>query len=297
MQKLHGNDIKNYLDDIYKNTLLPALGSPVYTDWTPDYFSSDQLVFGKDPIETRAFLTSLYYISNLYSDFKKHGDEILLNPEAFDYLQRIINFTKEKHLKIDVYITPQHGTHWATAERFGLGEYVDRWLTEVAKITPYWDFSGRVDFSRNVNKYFAGDDRHITYEAGEIVLISILKNKIEPENGIRYVTNQTVNQLIQYRHQAEAKWLQQNKYLANIFSNPKFKQLRNLHGDIQRSIVHYNPTYRQYKIFEFMGNYFAIPEKYANYDLGKFIFAEYPDTIQGDSLKSVLSQIPNQHRC
>lgn len=262
-------------------------------DVIPDYFNppQKQYVIGRLKQEMTALLLSIYYISSLYADFAKQGEKVVLNPEAFDYLQKIVNFAHQNNIKLDVYITPQQGTHWVTAEKFGLGSYVDQWLFRVAQITPYWDFSARIDFNDEVTDYFRGDDRHFNTDAGKIILTSIMRGQANPKIGINYVTKDTVQQSILRRHQAQADWLSHNKYLADIFSYPEFGQMRHCHGDIQKLLVHYNPCYHQYHIFQFMGKYVAIPAKYAPYDFRRFITQNYPQMMTGTTLNSVIEKI------
>lgn len=271
---------------------------PLHRDLTPIYFQppNKQLIVGRASSETSALLVSIYYLSTLYSHFKEQGDKAVLNPEAFIYLQRIVAFAKEKKLRLDIYITPQHATHWVTAQRFGLGTYVDDWLRRVASITPFWDFSGRVDFNDKVTSYFSGDDRHFSYIAGEIILPAILRGKADAPSGIYYVTNANIEQMIRYRHRLQANWLKRNKYLASIFSSSQFPAMRHRTVNIRELLFQYQPVYHHYNIFQFLSGIVAVPEEYAPYDLGRFFRGDYPNMIYGQTLGVVTAQIDKRQK-
>ncbi len=251
----------------------------------------NKLILGQSEVETYALAFSIHYISSLYSGFQKEGDAALLHPDAFDYLQRIVQFAKDKNIKLDIYISPQHATHWVTAEKFGLGSYVDRWLRGVAKITAYWDFSTALDFSEDIDNYFGGDDRHFNYAAGEIILSTIINGKADPKSGIVYVTNKNIDQVLDNRHKAQKRWLSHNKYLAAIFAYPKFSQMKKLNGEVEKIFVHYQPAYHGYDIFGFMDEFIAVPVEYAPYDLRRLMLGKYPHLIAGKTLGSLQKKI------
>lgn len=279
-------NIQQTLSNIFKDHSKPT------ADNLPDYYNTNSAIDYSALPESKILMTSVYLTTELYNDFKTHGEEAVLNPEAFTYLKRIIEYAKTNHIKLDVYISPQHGTHWLTAEKFGLGEYVTRWLSQIAEITPYWDFSGNIDFGDQVNDYFGGDDRHFSFYAGEIVLSSIIKNKPDAKHGIVYVTSNNFSQFIKYRAEREKQWLKKRKSLALITASPNFAKLKNASMiNPSRLLMHYTPAYHTYEIFEVMGTFIAIPTKYAPFHFSQVIRKSYPDMLEGSSLDDVLSKI------
>src|SRR5207237_866126 len=117
-------------------------------------------------VETRNFRFSFQTIANMHALLKQHGVHALVNPMALNYLQQIVDFAQAKHIKLHVYVSPQHPLYWQFIKIYGLDAYIDLWLRELVKITPFWDFSNEIDFSPTVNNYFSTDSLHFNEEGG-----------------------------------------------------------------------------------------------------------------------------------
>lgn len=253
-----------------------------------------KIIQGQDEHQAAAVLFSMWAISAQKASLEANNPVANFNPDAFECLKRIVAFAKEKNIELDVYVSPQHGAYWETIKRFGLSEYVDKWLKELAQITSYWDFSSKIDFSQTVDNYFNTDALHFNSNAGEIILPSILQKKECPD--IRFVNANNVDSSIRERHFALSSWVRNNGYLQDIFAHENFIKGEKFNGDLERvTFYQYRPGYQGYHIFKFMDKFIALPYSHSPYDFRKLFTEKYPGSITGNSIAEIVTVI-NQRK-
>jgi len=249
----------------------------------------DHIVQARDFSETSILYFSLWFGAGLRERLKSNGPKSLVNPDALDILQKIINFSKEKNIKLDIYVSPQSGLFWRAAKRFGVYPYFEQWLRELVKITPYWDFSGSIDFSKNIEKFFDSDALHFNQSAGEVILPAILKGIQNPNRGITYVTVKNVESFINKRHKELENHINNDEYFQEIFSrlNPS-----DMSGNLDTIFpIPYEPTYKNYRIFKFMKKFIALLANQAPYDFRRVLSGHYDNMLIGESLDEVMAKI------
>lgn len=258
--------------------------------------SGDQLVHAHSAAQTAELYFSLWDLADRRQRLKNNGIVALVNPDALDYMQRIVKFTQEKHIKLDVYVSPAPAVYWATAKNEGVLPCVDKWLRKLVAITPYWDFSGKVDYSAHVSDYYPNDALHFNELVGEIILPTILHGKANPAQGINYVTPTNINAVIRYRHAKLTAWLNHNKYLRDIYASNNYAFFRNNVGDWKNVLpVPYEPEYKNYKMFRFLGQVWALPANQAPYDLRRLMIGDYKNALLGDSPMQLVAKIDALH--
>jgi hypothetical protein len=258
----------------------------------------DQILKARSNSETTDLFFSMWLLSDLSDKYKEKGQVALVRPDALDYMRRIVAFAKEKHIKLDVYVSPQPAVFWVTANNLNLLPSVDHWLRELSKITPFWDFSGAIDFSKNPDEFFPSDGLHFDEKGGELILPTILHALPHPELGIHYVTNENIESIIGYRHTALNTWLDNNIYLKDVFANPNFAYIKHKKTQDWRTLgwddilpTPYEPAYKKFKVIKFGGRFIALPADESPYDLRRVVVNSYPVMLTGASLKEVEGKI------
>ena len=249
------------------------------------------LIQGQNEHEMASLLFSIWSLSSLKSTFESTGENAVLNPEAFATLRKIVDFAKEHDIKLDVYVSPQHAVYWEVAKEYGFQSHIDEWLKRLAEITPYWEFSSAIDFSQKVDDYFDTDALHFNPDAAEIILPEIMRgNKMA-----NYVTKDNVVSMIEARHTLASAWLGENLYAFAILSSPDFARTVEIKGDLDKVITtEYMPSYKNYHILKFMGNYIALPVGKAPYDFKLLFTNKMGPFIAGNSVKDVMEQIKSR---
>jgi hypothetical protein len=240
---------------------------------------------GQSMHDMPTLMFSIWSVSAIKDVFVRGGEKALLNDESWDYMRRIIALAKEKNIKVDVYVSPQHANYWQTMKSYGMESYNYLWLKKLAEITPFWDFSERIDFSSNVDNYFDTDALHFNPDAGEIILPTILNGGGQ---GVRYVTASNVDQAIAARRLNQVKWLNGNSYLREIYNHPTFLETQNFRGNYEKiGMIRYMPAVKGYQIIRFMDKFMALPQSDKPYDFRLLMLDKYPGTIHGSSLEEL----------
>lgn len=282
-----GVSVKNtYVDVLAKIFHKYSAQSIIYHD------IEKHLVHGQTQQELSSFLFSVWSVSGVKSTLDSVGPDSVLNPEAFATMRKIVEFAKSHHIKLDVYVSPQHAVYWEVANRYALQPYIDEWLKRLAMITPYWEFSDRIDFSSHIDNYFDTDALHFNPNAADIILPAIMRGNNKLSHGVTYVTTANVDSMIKQRHVLARQWLNQNHYLHDILMSKDFAKTREIKGDLDKVLtVEYKPQFKQYYMLKFMGKFVALPASEAPYDYRKLYLKQYGQVISGDSVAELMGKI------
>lgn len=296
--KQHGVDITkpiNYMNSEYQRLHYKAQNQ-LSPQNIPYNVIPNPVVQGKSLHDMPSLMFTIWQISAVKDLLKRNGDLALVDDQAWQDLRRIVALAKENNIQLDVYVSPQHACFWETMKRFGMEDYNYLWLKKLAEITPFWDFSERIDFSPEVDNYFDTDALHFNSNAGEIILPAIMSHKGQ---GLRFVTTENIDELIHNRKLAQEKWLNGNPYLKDIYDHKTFMQAESVRGDLEKiSMTRLMPVINGYQIIKFMDKYMALPQSDKPYDFRLLFLDQYPGTLHGNSVKELetrLMHIENSH--
>lgn len=246
-----------------------------------------QVIEGDSPQAVSSLLFSIWSLSSMKASLDQVGHDVVLNPQAFEILKQITAFTREHDIKLDVYISPQHGIYWEVSKKYNLQQYQDQWMKQLAEITPYWDFSDEIDFA-NPDRYFNTDALHFNNLAGEIILPTILSE----QNRQGFISRKNVNEHLQKRHVLQMKWLKRNPHLQAILAHPNFSNTVNLHGSLDKVLlVEYQPVFKGYQAIKFMDKYLALPVQNTPYNFYLLFTDKHKGMIRGGSLQEIIRKL------
>jgi len=258
---------------IYFNALKPVLRS-IRESWEAhaDETARPMILHGDLPVlargswpQSRAFYFSAWDLTNRLSYKRSHGT-LQLSP-AIDYMRRIVDFCREHHIKLDVYVSPQSALYWAVADANGMGPDVDKWLATLAAITPYYDFSGLVDFSDRQDDYFMNDPLHFDESVGALIFSRVLAG-----DPAHQVTAETAAADIARRHVDLAAWLSRNAYYNDILPRYRLDPWKSDWPNILPT--RYDPDIAGRTVIGMHGTFYAMPGQ-PPYDLRTLLSGGY----------------------
>ena len=147
----------------------------------------------KDPNE--------YVRKNVIYDLNKDLTEMFENaetrtfssfPNDIDYLKKIVDLCKENNIE---FLVINSATPLTSRQSYE-GEAYWSFLTQVAAVTDFWDFTSYNDI--NLNPYNFYDDAHPFYEVVELIIDTISKKNSYEDFGF-YVTKENVYNYLQKR--------------------------------------------------------------------------------------------------
>jgi hypothetical protein len=144
-----------------------------------------------------------------------------LSDEYLDNFKKIVEICQKKNIDLKIFISPSHAIDLEAIRATGRWEVYERWLREVVKITPVWDFYGynsitTEPISNNMKNY--ADNSHYTKEIGDLVLDKILNfqaKKVPQDFGI-LLTPENVEVQIQKLRRDRALWVEKNPQEAEL---------------------------------------------------------------------------------
>lgn len=112
------------------------------------------------------------------------------------YLKALLDEAKAKNVKVIAYISPVHATHFDLIYACRLGETFEQWKREIAKLTPYYDFTGYNSVTTDLGWWW--DASHISREGSKLVLARVFddKNVTVPSDFGQFVTPRNVEEHI-----------------------------------------------------------------------------------------------------
>ncbi|MGB3511951.1 MAG: hypothetical protein WBA93_22475 [Microcoleaceae cyanobacterium] len=130
-----------------------------------------------DPEKTQQRFNRLisYYVKYRYARYQ-------LSDQFLDELKKIVDLSQKNQIKLILFISPSHATHWEAMKRKDKWSIFEEWKREVVKITPVFDFSGYNNITtepihNNMKNYT--ENSHYSPKVGNLVLNRILSYKEE----------------------------------------------------------------------------------------------------------------------
>ncbi|NEQ74497.1 MAG: hypothetical protein F6K23_16525, partial [Okeania sp. SIO2C9] len=118
-----------------KETIVDSLKTP------PDYLGYGENGFmpelNIDPEKTQQRFNRLisYYVKHRYARYQLSG-------QFLDELKKIVDLSQKNKIKLMLFISPSHATHWEAMKRKDKWSTFEEWKRKVVQISDVFDFSG-----------------------------------------------------------------------------------------------------------------------------------------------------------
>ncbi|MEB3342006.1 hypothetical protein [Okeania sp.] len=143
-------------------------------------------------------------------------------------MKKIVDFCKQKQIKLIVFISPSHATQWEIIKNAGHWSSFEEWKREVVKITPVFDFSGYNTITtepihNNMENYT--ENSHYTPKVGNLILNRILSYKEEelPEDFVILINSKNLESHLEKIRQDREVWVKNNPDEVNLVIEIKQK--------------------------------------------------------------------------
>jgi hypothetical protein len=251
---------------------------------------SELSVIARTPAEARSIYFSIMFAANYHVVIARRGPSAVIRSDTIANLKAIVDFTRENGIELIVIIPPQHPAYWAEMLNEDLWQYHLEWVRAVGRLTPYYDFSGLIDFSADADDYFLGDPLHFERRVGEILLPLLLGGDLKDRPGVDYVTPATLEAGIARRSQRLLDWLDRNPYLTTVLPKLQLhpRGFRAL-GDTLPTV--FAPAPKGFRIVRLLDRFYGLPANQEPFDLRKVLVGEYEPTVVGNSASAVVAEI------
>ncbi|NEP15364.1 MAG: hypothetical protein F6J97_00445 [Leptolyngbya sp. SIO4C1] len=147
------------------------------------------------PIDRNESATDYRFRNSIGFYFESFPGQYDLSKKALSDLQTILKFCQQRGIAYQVFISPSHATRWEAIRAAGHWPMYEQMKREVAKITPFWDFSGynsitTEPIAEGMTNYI--DDSHYKKAVGDLVLNRLYQHEQVPEDFGVLVTPQTI---------------------------------------------------------------------------------------------------------
>lgn len=250
---------------------------------------SELAIQARSIAETRAFFFSVATAVSMKRAVQGNPNA-LVRRDTIENLRKLIDFARQKGIEVTFFVPPQHAVYWAVMQNEGLWPFHLSWLREVGQITPYYDFSGLVDFGPDVDPDFLADPLHFQPRVGDRLLPVLLANR-PLGDGADYVTRDHLETAIARRSRRLADWLNDNPYIQDVLA-----RLRERPTEISAHVVENLPTpvlqgFRGFWIMRMLGRYYGLPANQHPFDLLKVLGQKYQPMVTGASADEVVATI------
>src|SRR6266446_5120092 len=224
----------------------------------PVSMMSDLSVIARTPAEARSIYFSIMFAASYHVAMAKRGPSAVIRPDTIANLKAIVDFAREKRIELIVIIPPQHPAYWAEMLNEDLWQYHLEWVRALGRLTPYYDFSGLIDFAAEADDYFLGDPLHFQPRVGEMLLSLLLGSDPKNKPGVDYVTPATLEAAIARRSQRLSDWLERNPYLTTVLPKLQLysKESRDL-KDILPTV--FTPAPKGFRIVRMVDRFYGLP--------------------------------------
>lgn|GEM_PF-2600822 len=220
-----------------------------------------------------------------------NGQQTLLTDYSMRDIAGIKTFSQSHNIEFQLFINSHPPFYWAAARAYGIEPYIDRWLRELAAISPFYAFTESVEYSSRLYEYFGEDPLHYQPVLGTEIFQVLWYRK--PENGpMRYtmVTKDNVDAFIARRKSLLDRWLAARPYYRELLAmKPGFAGMPATYHDIAPR--GYDPVVNGLRVIKFMEKFYALPAEQAPYDLLRVLKGQYKPFYKADSLPDLVVQI------
>ena len=157
----------------------------------------------------------LYY--QLHSDYE-------FSESYWADFQEIVSLCQENQIKLTVFISPAHASHWEAIRLTGRWAIFEQWKKDLTAMVPVWDFSGynsitSEKIAKSMENYV--DNSHYTPQIGEMILQRIFGNSADniPSDFGVLLTPQNLNQHLEQINRDRKQWRINNPEEAEMVEN------------------------------------------------------------------------------
>jgi hypothetical protein len=169
----------------------------------------------RDQVERKGMIDRFEKSLNLYLNGPSRLRTFAFSEASFANLERMIALSRERGIRLVVYVPPVHAALLEAMRVRDRWRDYRTWLRRLAKLTPYWDFSGyntitTEKIERRMSWYW--DISHCRKAVGDMILDRIYGSGTDgiPSDFGVYVTAETVARHIAGIEQARAEWIGEN---------------------------------------------------------------------------------------
>ncbi|MBP0014260.1 MAG: hypothetical protein J7545_17570 [Roseofilum sp. SBFL] len=180
--------------------------------------TNSEFINGMRVINVNQFPWTLGYFTN---GFSNSYHEYKLSQKRLADLQKIVEICKQKGINLQLFVSPVHASQLEAIRATGTWDKFEQWKREVAKISPFWDFSGYNSITTEAiaeEMVYFQDSSHYRPEVGNLVLNRIFRYELDkvPDDFGVLVTSETIeSHLEQVRRDREA-WAKKHQELIDI---------------------------------------------------------------------------------
>ena len=239
--------------------------------------------------ETRVLFFSRFFSAAMLAARNRNGPRALYREDALQDVRDLVALAQEKHVPLTLYISPMHPVFWAYIRTIGLWKDHLAWLRELAKITPFYDFSASADFSPEADAYFATDPLHFSPMLGQRLQQYFETGSSPSGLSARYVTAETVEDDIARRDQDLSDWLAKNQDVAEIVAG---SALSAADGTLAGSTATARgDEHHGFRFVQFADRFYGLPGNEWPYDFLKVLRGDYQPMVVAASLSQAIAEI------
>ena len=154
------------------------------------------------------FHQSIKLYFSLHSDYR-------LSQSYWNDFREIVELCRENNIKLTVFISPSHATHWESIYATERWDVFEQWKRDLVSIVPVWDFSGYNSVTtEKIAKYMENyvDNSHYTPEIGNLILQRILnkQNKNIPADFGVLLNSENIEEHLAKIESDRKTWLRNN---------------------------------------------------------------------------------------
>lgn len=237
MYRLNGNGLtlKDAIDTTFSLNAFSASLETIQTSRQyPDYVSySPQGQLNLRPIDLDPTATDYRFNTSLSVYFQSFPQPYDFDDRSIRELKNIVEMCRERGIDLYVYISPSHATRYETIRTAGHWAEYERMKREIARVVPYWDFSGfnsitTEPISEEMQNYI--DDSHYHPDIGDVVLNKLLDHNSEtvPDDFGVWVTPDNVDEHLANIRRDREMWAQNNPEEVQLVRDVQASVLENL---------------------------------------------------------------------
>ncbi len=221
---------------------------------------SNKLLLTEKPFQTHNFIFSAHFVYSLNPEVVPLRQ---YEQQSLQYLKKIVQFCRERNIRLVTFNTPKHPYFWAFMQQFGLQGQADAWLRDVVAVTPVVDFSGAFEFGPDPETYHVMDSLHFVHSGGEVILPQLLR----PAPGLPgavVVTPDNVDAVIASYHTGLERWKTLKPEMAASVHAISREWMASIPtADTPNHLplmpVVYEPDYKGYRVYKCMYRFIAVP--------------------------------------
>tara|TARA_B100001057_G_scaffold491727_1_gene582566 strand:- start:1128 stop:2600 length:1473 start_codon:yes stop_codon:yes gene_type:complete len=220
-------------------------------------------------------------LSNRYKNNKKMLDQNIRE------LDEMINLLKKHEIDYVVFLSPISPYSYAFMEHSNNFDVVYNLMSEIAKITPFYNFSEIINLGEDYDEsIFNGDGRHYSNKVGEILFPYLIGRKNKDKFR---VTKDNVSSSVKKMKSATSNFMSNNHENRILFSKIDKNFIESKHSIF---LEKYQERYG-YNIIKLFDQFYAVPMQKEKYKLIDIISRSNKNFFSSKSFDNLIRKISN----